>query len=141
MMNNYDDIINLNRPISKHSHQSIESRASQFAPFAALVGYDSAIKETARLTDKKIEIDDGLKEMLNSKLNYINEHIKDMNEITITYFVKDTSKNGGKYIENSGIVKKIDSVEGTIKLFDNTIISMIDVINIKGNLFDSIFED
>ena len=106
MMNNYDDIINLNRPISKHSHQSIESRASQFAPFAALVGYDSAIKETARLTDKKIEIDDGLKEMLNSKLNYINEHIKDMNEITITYFVKDTSKNGGKYIEKSGIVKK-----------------------------------
>lgn len=140
-MNNYDDIIYLNRPISKHSHQSIESRASQFAPFAALVGYDSAIKETARLTDKKIEIDDGLKEMLNSKLNYINEHIKDMNEITITYFVKDTSKNGGKYIEKSGIVKKIDSVEGTIKLFDNTIISMIDVINIKGNLFDSIFED
>ena len=103
--------------------------------------WDSAIKETARLTDKKIEIDDGLKEMLNSKLNYINEHIKDMNEITITYFVKDTSKNGGKYIEKSGIVKKIDSVEGTIKLFDNTIISMIDVINIKGNLFDSIFED
>lgn len=141
MMNNYDDIINFNRPISKHLHQSIESRASQFAPFAALVGYDSAIKETARLTDKKIEIGDGLKEMLNSKLNYINEHIKDMNEITITYFVNDASKNGGKYIEKSGIVKKIDSVEGTIKLFDNTIISMIDVINIKGNLFDSIFED
>ena len=64
-----------------------------------------------------------------------------MNEITITYFVNDASKNGGKYIEKSGIVKKIDSVEGTIKLFDNTIISMIDVINIKGNLFDSIFED
>ena len=73
MMNNYDDIINLNRPISKHSHLSIESRASQFAPFAALVGYDEAVKETARLTDKRIEIDDGLKEMLNSKLNYINE--------------------------------------------------------------------
>ena len=47
MMNNYDDIINLNRPISKHSRLSIESRASQFAPFAALVGYDEAVKETA----------------------------------------------------------------------------------------------
>ena len=84
MMNNYDDIINLNRPISKHSRLSIESRASQFAPFAALVGYDEAVKETARLTDKRLEIDDGLKEMLNSKLNYINEHIKENIEIATT---------------------------------------------------------
>ena len=58
MMNNYDDIINLNRPISKHSHQSIESRASQFAPFAALVGYDSAIKETPRNEDLIDSLDD-----------------------------------------------------------------------------------
>ena len=80
-MNNYDDIINLNRPISKHQHLGIDSRSAQFAPFAALVGYDEAVKETARLTDKRIEIDEGLKEMINSKLNYLNEHIKDNNEI------------------------------------------------------------
>ena len=115
MMNNYDDIINLNRPISKHSRLSIESRASQFAPFAALVGYDEAVKETARLTDKRLEIDDGLKEMLNSKLNYINEHIKENIEITVTYFINDCKKSGGKYINKTGIVKRIDSVSEYIK--------------------------
>ena len=128
MMNNYDDIINLNRPISKHSHLSIESRASQFAPFAALVGYDEAVKETARLTDKRIEIDDGLKEMLNSKLNYINEHIKKNIEITVTYFINDSKKSGGKYINKTGIVKRIDSVNEYIKFNDNDSVYMKDVI-------------
>ena len=105
-MNNYDDIINLNRPISKHQHLGIDSRSAQFAPFAALVGYDEAVKETARLTDKRIEIDEGLKEMINSKLNYLNEHIKDNNEVIITYFIQDKKKNGGKYINKIGIIKK-----------------------------------
>ena len=80
-MNNYDDIINLNRPISKHQHLGIDSRSAQFAPFAALVGYDEAVKETARLTDKRIEIDEGLKEMINSKLNYLNDKYKQYNGI------------------------------------------------------------
>lgn len=87
-MNNYDDIINLNRPISKHKHLGIDSRSAQFAPFSALVGYDEAVKETARLTDKKIEIDEGLKEMINSKLNYLNDHIKDNYQVIVTYFIK-----------------------------------------------------
>lgn len=134
-MSNYDDIINLDRPISKHPHLSIDSRASQFAPFAALVGYDEQVKETARLTDKKIEIDDGLREILNNKLNYINEHIKENIEVSITYFVKDSKKNGGKYLSKTGIVKRIDSVNETIKFTDNEIIYMKDVINITGDTF------
>lgn len=139
-MSNYDDIINLDRPISKHPHLSIESRASQFAPFAALVGYDEQVKETARLTDKKIEIDDGLREIINNRLNYINDHIKDNIEITITYFVKDSKKNGGKYINKKGIVKRIDPVNETIKLTDNDIIYMKDVINITSDKLNSSFE-
>ena len=67
-MNDYTDIIDLNRPLSKHANLGVESRAAQFAPFAALTGYDAEIRETARLTDKKIEVDDGLKDLLNSKL-------------------------------------------------------------------------
>ena len=78
-MNDYDDIINLDRPISKHPSSSMESRASQFAPFAALVGYDSEIKETARLTDKKIVLDDSQKEIISNKLNYLKDHINDQN--------------------------------------------------------------
>ena len=139
-MSNYDDIINLNRPISKHPHQSIESRASQFAPFAALVGYDEQVKETARLTTNKIEIDEGLKEILNNKLNYLNDHLDENIEVTITYFIKDFKKSGGKYITKTGIVKRIDIVNGFIKFTDNDIIYMTDVISITGELFEDIYE-
>ena len=135
-MSNYDDIINLNRPISKHSHLSMESRAAQFAPFAALVGYDNAIKETARLTDKRIVLDEEKKEILNNKLNYINEHIDNMNEITIVYFVKDNTKVGGKYLEKTSVVKRIDLVNQKIKFVDNSIILMKDIIDIRGDIFD-----
>ena len=139
-MSNYDDIINLNRPISKHPKQSIESRASQFAPFAALVGYDEQVKETARLTTNKIEIDEGLREILNNKLNYLNDHLDKKEEVSITYFIKDSKKSGGKYITKSGIVKRIDIVNGFIKFTDNDIIYMNDVISITGELFENIYE-
>ena len=139
-MSNYDDIINLNRPISKHPKQSIESRASQFAPFAALVGYDEQVKETARLTTNKIEIDEGLKEILNNKLNYLNDHLDEKEEVSITYFIKDSKKSGGKYITKTGIVKRIDIVNGFIKFTDNDIIYMTDVISITSELFENIYE-
>ena len=119
-MNNYEDIINLERPKSNHSHLSVESRAAQFAPFAALVGYDSAIKETARITDKRIEIDDELKVIISNKLNYLNDHIKDNNKVIITYFIKDEKKSGGNYIHKTGIIKIINPVESKIKFTDNS---------------------
>ncbi len=139
-MSNYEDIINLDRPISKHPHLGIDSRASQFAPFAALVGYDEQVKETARLTDKKIEIDDGLREIINNKLSYINDHIKENIEVSITYFVKDSKKNGGKYITKTGVVKRIDIINEFVKFTDNDIIYMKDVINITGDKLNSSFE-
>ena len=87
MMEKYKDIINLPHHVSQnHKPMDKINRAAQFAPFAALTGYDAEIRETARLTDKKIEVDDGLKDLLNSKLAYLNENIKERNEITITFF-------------------------------------------------------
>lgn len=139
-MNNYDDIINLNRPISKYPHLNISSRASQFSPFAALVGYDEQVKEVSRLTDKKIEIDDSLKEIINNKLNYINKHIKENIVISIIYFVKDSKKDGGKYLTKNGIVKRIDNVNNYIKFCDNDIIYLKDVLSIKSDLFNSLYE-
>lgn len=139
-MNNYDDIINLDRPISKRPSSSMKSRASQFAPFAALVGYDSEIKETARLTDKKVVLDENQKEIISDKLNYLSKHLNEKNEITITYFIKDQKKSGGKYIKKTGIIKRIDLVNQNIKFTDNTIISMKDIINIKGKIFDEIYD-
>ena len=108
MNKNYDDIINLPHYVSKKRPQmSIEARSAQFAPFAALTGYDEKVKETARLTDRKIELEDGQKEILNNKLLYILENIEEKPEITFTYFIKDTKKSGGKYIEKTGIARKI----------------------------------
>ncbi len=127
----YDDIIGLNRPVSKRSKMSMEARAAQFAPFAALTGYDAEIKETARLTDEKIIIDDGLKEVINSKLVYINEHIKDMNMVGITYFVKDEKKDGGRYVSVSGCVKKIDMVNGLIRMNNGVCIMIDDILDVK----------
>ena len=139
-MNDYTDIIDLNRPPSKHANLGVESRAAQFAPFAALTGYDAEIRETARLTDKKIEVDDGLKDLLNSKLAYLNENIKERNEITITFFVKDKTKEGGSYETVNGIIKKIDPIEGIIKLENKNIILMQDVLSITGDIFKNMYE-
>lgn len=141
MDKNYDDIINLPHYVSKkHPQMSIEARSAQFAPFSALTGYDDAIKETARLTDKRIDIDDSLKSVLNNKLQYILENIKLNPEIIFTYFINDNKKTGGKYVEKIGVVKKIDMVEQYVLLKDKTKIPILEIINISGELFNSIEE-
>jgi len=138
-MNNYNDIIHLNRPASKHKKLSDDSRAAQFAPFAALNGYEEAVRETARITDKKIDINEEKKYILNEKLNYLNNHIKDKNIIEIIHFIKDSKKNGGKYIKTVGIIKRIDIVNEIIKLEDNTIIKMNDILDISSNIFENLY--
>lgn len=135
-MNKYENIINLEHHVSeKHPQMSREARAAQFAPFAALTGYDTAIKEAARLTDKKIEIDEGLKIILNNKLQTIIQNIKDIPEVTFTYFVQDNKKQGGKYTTTKGNVKKIDITNGYVILNDKTKIIINDIINITGTIF------
>lgn len=136
-MNNYKDIINLTRPQSKHPHLRIDSRAAQFAPFAALTGYDNAVKETARLTKRKIELNDELKEIINNKLNYIEKNIKDKNIISVTYFIKDEKKDGGRYENYYGIIKRINNVEEYIKFEDNKIINFNDILSVDGEVFNS----
>lgn len=140
-MSKYDDIINMPRHISKTRPQmSLYNRSAQFAPFAALAGYEERVKETARLTDTKIEIDDGLKNILNMKLNIINEHLKEKPEITITYFIKDNKKSGGKYSTLKCVIRRIDLVNQEIILYDRSVIKLYDIINISGNLIKGLFE-
>lgn len=105
----YDDIINLPHHISKkHKKMSIESRAAQFAPFAALTGFSDEIEETARITEEEIEINEELKTEINKKLQKIKENIKKQPQIICTYFVPDEKKLGGEYKKIIGNVKKID---------------------------------
>lgn len=137
-MSKYDDIINLNRPLSKHPHLSIDSRASQFAPFAALVGYDLAVKEIERLTDQKISLDEDRINKINNILLFLNENLNNKYEVVVTYFIKDKLKDGGKYIDKKGIIKKIDRNKKTIIFEDNSVIFIKDIIDINENIVESI---
>ena len=123
MQNNYDDIIDLPHHVSATRPQmSMMDRAAQFSPFAALTGYDAAIKETARLTDQKIDLDDYEKEEINDK-------IQDF-EVVITYFQPDSRKAGGAYVDAVGIVKKIDEYDRVIILQDGKKIPIDDILDI-----------
>ena len=138
MNKNYDDIINLPHYVSKKRPQmSIEARSAQFAPFAALTGYDEQVKETARLTDKRIELEEGQKEILNNKLLYILENIGSKPEITFTYFIKDNKKSGGKYKKKIGIVRKIDMIEQYIQFTDKSKIDINEILSIESELFSN----
>ena len=142
MNKNYDDIINLPHYVSKKRPQmSIEARSAQFAPFAALTGYDERVKETARLTDKRIELEEGQKEILNNKLLYILENIGSKPEITFTYFIKDNKKSGGKYKKKIGIVRKIDMIEQYIQFTDKSKIDINNILSIESDLFNCFREE
>ena len=108
-MYQYEDIINLPHHVSTTRPQMpMSDRAAQFSPFAALTGYDAAIKETGRLTDTKIELDDEELHNLNLKFQFLVEHLEDEPEVAVTYFKADERKAGGAYLEATGIVKKLD---------------------------------
>ena len=130
-MENYNDIIHLSRPNSKHPQMSLYQRSAQFAPFAALTGYDEQVNETARLTEEKIDIDEEIKKELDRKLNIIKDNLKFRPEVTITYFVPDHKKNGGKYETSSKKIKKIDEKEHLIYFDDNTFIHTKNIYNIE----------
>ena len=136
MDDRYNDIINLPHYRSKkRPHMSVYDRAAQFSPFSALTGHDEAIKETARLTDKKIELDETTKTMLNEKFNFIMEHIYDQPEITVTYFIPDGLKSGGMYVDFAGKVKKYDCLNRILTFTDNTEIKVDDILEIESKIF------
>lgn len=132
----YDDIIQLPHHVSsKRARMSMVDRGAQFSPFAALVGYDAAIQETARLTDQAIELDEGGKALLDERLRMVMELPQENPEITVTYFRPDLYKMGGAYVRFTGNVKKIDSYTRAILFTDGTAISMDTVIAIDSDDF------
>ena len=140
MENKYQSIINMKHPTSiKHPRMSRIQRAAQFAPFAALTGHDDAIQETARLTDKKIELDEEQLVMLNEKLQIISEFKHLEEPVKIIYFVKDSKKAGGKYQEKIGIIKRIDEIERKIIFQDKSYIDIDDILEIDSDLIKEQF--
>ena len=134
--NKYDKIINLPHHVSStRPHMSMIDRAAQFSPFAALTGYDAAVKETARLTEQKIELDEYEKAALDQRILLLQEHLKELPEVTITHFVPDERKDGGKYVSITEAVKKIDTYEKQIVLVDKSKIPIENILSIEGELF------
>ena len=139
MSSKYDEIMGLPHHVSKtRSQMPMSDRAAQFAPFAALTGYDDAVKETGRLTDDKIELEENSLNELNAKIQLLRESLADVPEITFTYFKPDERKAGGAYLTTTGTVKKLDDYERLIVLQNGTKLPMDDIWDINGDIFGMI---
>lgn len=133
----YDDILNLPHPVSAgHPPMAAMDRAAQFSPFAALTGYDAAIRETARWTEERMELDESAISALSERLHVIAVRLVEHPSITITYFQPDRSKCGGTYVTAAGVVKKMDEYRRIVTLTDGTGIPMDDIIGIEGAIFE-----
>ena len=134
-MENYEDIINLPHYEPKnHQRMKLEARAAQFAPFAALTGYEDAVQETARFTDDRIELNEEEKELLDQKFELLKKEIKKLPGIKITYFIPDDKKSGGKYVTVTGNLKRIDEYKRTIILENKKEIPINEIIELEKNI-------
>ena len=131
-MNRYDDIINLPHHISPtRQRMSMHDRAAQFAPFAALVGYDDAVAETARLTENRPELDEQEQRAINERLAFIADHINEHPEVRIKYFVPDERKSGGAIVEVSGKTYRISDADATVTLADGCKIRLSAIVDLS----------
>ncbi len=135
----YDDIIDLPHHVSAtRPRMSMIDRAAQFSPFAALTGYDAAIKETGRLTDERIELSEESRAALDRKQQLLLDNLADRPEVSVTYFVPDERKSGGAYVTVTGQVKKIDEFARLLILTDGVKIPLDEVLDLESGLFKNI---
>ena len=132
----YDDMIGLGHPISRtHPPMARIKRAAQFASFDALTGFGAAIHEAGRETEEKKELSEDEIDMIDAKLAVIQYHIKEQPNITVTYFIPDDKKAGGRYMTVSGKVRKLDGMKCAIIMTNGTKIPIGDVQYIDGDMF------
>ena len=131
-MGKYDDMLNMPHHVSStRPHMSMHDRAAQFSPFAALVGYDDAVKETARLTNEKQELTADKIADLNQKIAFLTEHADERPEVTIEYFIPDEKKAGGKYVTLSGNFRRIDEYNHNMVFVSGEEIPLNDIFAIE----------
>lgn len=141
MQNDYSDIINLPHHVSAtRSRMSDRDRAAQFSPFAALTGYDAEVKEAARLTNEKQELDEDGQERIDTCLQILIDNADECPTVTVTYFCTDEKKSGGSYIAKNGNFRRLDESDNTIILTDGTKIPIADIYLIEGDIFSLIEE-
>lgn len=135
-MGAYDDIINLPHHVSeRHPQMPLGDRAAQFSPFAALTGYESEVKEAARLTDKKIELSEEQQAILDERLCLLEDILPECPEVTFTYFLPDLRKDGGRYTAVTGKLKRLDRVERTIILTNGVSIPVENLLQVEGRIW------
>ncbi len=128
----YEDIIRLPHHVSEHHPQmSLADRAAQFSPFSALSGYEDAVAETARRTEKYVVLNDEEIEKLNRQIAWIRQHIAEKPQARITFFVPDKTKSGGAYVTKEVVVKKINIYEKTLIAEDGTVIPLENILTIE----------
>ena len=133
----YEDIIDLPHHVSyRHPRMSRIDRAAQFAPFAALTGYEAAVRETARLTEGQKELDETALAVLNEKLRLLADFLEDRPQVSITYFRPDERKKGGAYLSAEGTVRAVDEYAHTVTMENGTVIPMRHIREISGELFE-----
>lgn len=137
-MSRYDKIIHLTRPqYDDFPPMPIEDRAAQFSPFAAVVGYDDAVDETARLTDARIDLAEDEITALNESLERLRASLSDKPTVKVTYFVPDSRKEGGKYVDKVGVVRRIDDYGGLLIFTDGDSIKISEIIKVEIKDFDT----
>ena len=131
-MTKYSDILDHPHYQSKtRPHMSMQQRAAQFMPFAALSGFDEAVEEVFRTTDQRMELDEDELALLNDKLQYLYVTKSSHPQVSITYFVNDIAKEGGSYETITGTVKNIDSVFYAVVMDNDVIIPIKDIFAIE----------
>lgn len=134
----YGDIIHLPHHVStKHPQMPIQKRAAQFSPFAALIGYEDAVLETARQTENKRELDDQELADLSRKMNFLVANLAEQPEVSIEYFVPDRLKSGGSYHVVSGKINIISKTKRIVIMDDGSTIHMDDIVSLNDTLLDS----
>ena len=137
--NKYKDIIDMKYPFNLlHPRMSTSERAAQFSAFKALLGFDEEINEAMRTTDLKMTLNDLESRMIDIKLQTIKNKIYNLEQplVQIVYFISDVKKEGGKYVQVSEKIKKIDEVNKTVQTTTNMIIPIQDIYKIEGDLFE-----
>lgn len=123
MNEKYEDMLYLPHPVSPtHPRMPLQDRAAQFSPFAALTGYDDALRETARLTERFVELDEDGKQEIDRQIGYLQKHPKYTIPVRITYFVPDVKKDGGAYRTLEGCVYKIDETTRSLRIRETEIL-------------------
>ena len=132
-MTGYEDILRLSRPVSlRHARMSMVDRGAQFSPFAALVGYEAVLQESARLTEAETFLDEDGKELLNRKLCYLADHLERTGPVRFLCYQEDARKAGGSYVWLTGNVKKIDLYRRSVVLEDGQEFAIEDIRAIEG---------